>query len=50
MKELNELELREVDGGVALSMFFILGPSAWFTCAIADLCTGFENGYNANKR
>ncbi|HZK93807.1 MAG TPA: bacteriocin [Prolixibacteraceae bacterium] len=43
MKELDEKELREVDGG-------LIFDTAWFACHICELLAGFKDGYDANKR
>ena len=50
MKELNEIELRKVDGGMTLSLFLSLGPGLGMACLIAEFCAGFADGYNENKR
>ena len=43
MKELNEIELREVDGG-----FF--NPTISFQLWVCEFCAGFVDGYNESKR
>ena len=50
MKELNELELREVEGGMPLALFFKLGPITWLTLETAEFIAGFEDGYDAKRR
>lgn len=49
MKELNELELREVDGGMPLSMFFKVGPTTWITIGVCEFIAGFEDGWKEHK-
>ena len=43
MKELNEIELRELDGGMIFD-------TTWFACRICEFLAGFEDGYNSSKR
>jgi len=43
MKELNEMELREVDGG-------FMNPTLQMQIWILDFCAGFMDGYNESKR
>ena len=50
MKELNEMELRGVEGGLSLAFFFKLGPTTWITLETCEFIAGFEDGWNENKR
>gem|GEM_PF-2347486 len=43
MKELNEMELRDVEGGHIFD-------SAWFACRICEFIAGFEDGWAESKR
>ena len=43
MKELNEMELREVDGGMIFD-------TTWFVCRISEFIAGFKDGYAESKR
>ena len=49
MKELNEIELKEVEGGLPLSLFLKLGPNLWLTCTVCEFIAGFEDGWAENK-
>ena len=50
MKELNEMELREVEGGLPFSMFFGTGPLMWTQISIMEVAAGIFEGYIVNKR
>ena len=43
MKELNEIELREVEGGMIFD-------TAWFARSICEFIAGFKDGYAESKR
>jgi len=46
MKELNELELREVEGGCPWLGFGLM--NTWLLCNAAEFCQGVSDGWNAN--
>ena len=47
MKELNEMELKDIDGG---SLFWRLGPTNWFIIKFCEFIAGFEEGWKESKR
>jgi bacteriocin-like protein len=49
MKELNELELKEVEGGSPKELFFIIGPTMYFSLTAAEFIGGFVEGWVENK-
>ncbi len=51
MKELNEMELREVEGGkgIPLSLFFTVGSTNWITAYFMEVAAGIEDGWKENK-
>ena len=50
MKELNEMELRGVDGGLPIEMFFKIGPVLWIAISAVEFIAGFEAGWTESKR
>ncbi len=49
MKELNEKELREVEGGMPLNMFFQVGPALWIQVTAMEFVAGVVDGYKEHK-
>ena len=47
MKELNERELRDVEGGT--SLFWSLGPNNWLMLQGVLFCAGFADGWTESK-
>ena len=46
MKELNEMELREVEGGCPWLGVGLM--SVWLVCTATEFCQGVADGWNAN--